>query len=251
VAGGVRVSLTAEQQQSWDRGVNLSKEGQLEEAQAVFDMLADMLPSSAPVWLAKGINLNNLHRYEEALAAAEHGLALDALSSQGWCIKGNALYALKRYDEAAFAYFKALMFKFDTKIVPGALQALLLAGRANEVLTAIDKLDQFLLDKELVWHYRATALYNLGRYEEALEAIEKALEFGAGLREFDARLVQGNAHFYLGHDEEALAAYEQAIRIRPKDRLGWEGKLKVLRRTRRWRALWQGIKDLMAAKPRL
>ncbi len=245
-ADGVRVSLTEDQRRLWDTSVALSKEGRLEESQIELEQLAEMVPDWAPVWLARAHNLNYLRRYQEALAAAEHGLALDALSGQGWCIKGNALYALKRYDEAGFAYFKALMFQFDSKIVPGALQALLMAGRYDAVLKAIDQLEQFLGDEELVWHYRATALYNLGRYDEALEAIEKALGLGAGEREFDARLVQGNVQFMLGHDAEALAAHEQAIQVRPVDRLEWEGKLRALRRMRRWRALWHGLKEYIA-----
>lgn len=243
----VRVSLTEDQHRLWDRGVALSKEGRLEEAQAEFDMLADILPSSAPVWLAKGINLNYLHRYEEALAAVEHGLTLDASSGPGWCAKGNALCGLKRFDEAAFAYVNALPLGGDTAAILRAIvRAFLWDERPAKALVVLDQLEQVTPGDAIVWHYRATAYYSLGKYEEALEAIEKALEIGAGERELDARLVQGNAQFMLGHDEEALAAYEQAIRLHPKDLLGWKGKLLVLRRGRRWRALWQGIWQVLA-----
>lgn len=244
------MGLTEEQQRSWDRGVALSKEGRLEDAQIELDQLAKMVPDWAPAWLARAHNLDNLHRYEEALAAAEHGLALDRLSSQGWNIKGNVLFCLKRYDEAAFAYTTALMYGFDPKNVPGLLRTLFLAGRYDGILTLLDQFEQFIEDKELVWHYRASAYFGLGRYEDVVAAIEKALALGAGDREFHARILQGNAHSYLGHDEEALAAYEQAIRLRPKAWEGWEGKLKLLRQRRHWRALWQGIKEMMAAKPR-
>ncbi|MGZ6390004.1 MAG: tetratricopeptide repeat protein [Ktedonobacterales bacterium] len=248
------MSLTEEQQRLWDTGVALSKEGRLDEAQVEFDHLAEMVPDSAPVWLAKAHNLNYLHRYKEAVAAAEHGLALDASSGHGWSIKGNALYGLKRYDEAAFAYITALPLRRDTAVVlPGVAGALLGAGRPAAALTVLDQLVQMTPDDGLVWYYRAKAYNNLGQYREASDAIGKALQLGVGdvEYEYDALIDQAYAYVGLGHDEEALAVYEQAIRLSPKDRLGWEGKLKVLRRMRRWGALWRALKEFMAAKPRL
>lgn len=244
------MGLTEEQQKLWDTGVSLLRDGRLEEAQTAFDQLADLLPSSAPAWASKANNLNHLHRNEDALAAIDHALSLDASLGLGWCIRGDALSALLRFDEAAMAYIKALPLRVDkTAPLTGAVRALVSSERHAAALPMIDQLEQVTSDKELVWHYRATAYYGLGRYDEAVEAIEKALALGAGEREFDARIVQGSAHAYLGHNEEALAAYEQAIRLRPKDMRGWEGKLWLLRRTRRWRALWQGFKEMLVAKP--
>ncbi len=243
------MSLTEEQQRLWDRGVALSKKGRLEEALATLDHLVEVVPNWAPVWLARAHNLNYLHRFEEALTAAEHGLTLDGSSGHGWSIKGNALYGLNRYDEAALAYATALPLRTDTAaILPGLMRALLQAERFAYV---INHVVQDMPDDGLVWYCLAKAHNSLGHYREALEAIGKALELGEKEVEYDALIEQAYAYDRLGQYEEALAVYEQAIRFRPKDRLGWEGKLGLLRRTRRWRALWQGFKEFLAAKPRL
>lgn len=242
------MSLTEDQQEVWDTGVALLKVGRLEEAQAAFDRLADLLPSSAPAWAQKASNLHHLGRYEDALAAIDHALALDASLGLGCCIKGDALTALLRYDDAVIAYGRALPLRAD-KAPPliGLVRGLTFSKRYAEALPLIDHLELATQDTELVWHYRATAYIGLGWYEEALEAIGKAMQCEMGDREYDAWLVQGNAQYFLRHHPEALAAYEQAIRVRPSDHLGWEGKLRVLWRMRRWRAFWQTFKEAIAA----
>lgn len=241
------MSLTEDQQRLWDRGVALVREGRLEDAQAAFDRLAEALPSSVPVWVEKSANLRYLRQYEDALAAANHAVSLNASSGFAWCAKGDALLGLQRYNDALFAYYKALPLQADkaTTLI-GVVRGLIGIKRYAEALTMIDHLEHAMSNHGLVWHYRATAYNGLERYNDALEALGKALQLGVGNLEYDTWLLQGYAYVNLGHNEEALAAYEQAIRIRPNDRLGWEGKLKVLRRMRRWRALWQGIKEYMA-----
>ncbi|MGZ3638023.1 MAG: tetratricopeptide repeat protein [Ktedonobacterales bacterium] len=245
------MSLTEDQQRLWDRGAALVREGRLEDAQAAFDTLAEALPSSAPVWVEKSTNLRYLRRYEDALVAADHAVSLNGSSGLAWCAKGDALLGLQRYNDALFAYYKALPLQADkaTTLI-GVVRGLIGSKRYAEALTMIDHLEHAMPNHGLVWHYRATAYNGLERYNDALEALGKALQLGVGNLEYDAWLLQGYAYVNLGHYEEALAAYEQAIRVRPNDLMGWEGKLRVLWRARRWRALWQAVKEFMAAKPR-
>jgi len=56
-------------------------------------------------------------------------------------------------------------------------------------------------------------LYRLGRYEEALAAFEQALRLDPHFA--DALFGKGNALYFLKRYEDALLAYEQAIRLDP------------------------------------
>jgi serine/threonine protein kinase len=58
-------------------------------------------------------------------------------------------------------------------------------------------------------------LYSLKRYGEALAAYEQALRLDP--RFADAYFGKGNALYFLGHYEESLMAFEQAIRLVPRN----------------------------------
>ncbi|MGZ3601308.1 MAG: tetratricopeptide repeat protein [Ktedonobacterales bacterium] len=250
-AGGVQVSLTEEQKQLWDTGAALMTAGQFHEAQAAFDALAAALPSSAPAWVMKAFNLNRLQRYDEALTAIDYALALDASVGLAWCVKGDALLGLQRYMAATAAYGRALPLQTDqADALRGLVRGLIGSKLYDEALVIIDHLEQATPEDGHVGLFRAMAHNSLGQFSEALEALAKALRLGVGDVEYDALTEQAYAHFNLGHDEEALRVYEQAIHIRPSGWEGWEGKLKVLRRMGRWRALWQTLREFMAAKQR-
>jgi tetratricopeptide (TPR) repeat protein len=66
------------------------------------------------------------------------------------------------------------------------------------------------------WYRKGNALFDLKRYEEALEAYEKAIELNPE-DAADAWNGKGSALEALGRYEEALEAYEKAIELNPED----------------------------------
>ncbi len=76
------------------------------------------------------------------------------------------------------------------------------------------------------WYSEGIDLYNLKRYEEALEAFEKAIELNP--KNADAWSGKGNVLPWLKRYEEALKAYEKAIKLSPEDSYAWTGKSVVL-----------------------
>ncbi|MCX6674748.1 MAG: tetratricopeptide repeat protein [Methanothrix sp.] len=77
-----------------------------------------------------------------------------------------------------------------------------------------------------VWFNKGVALTSLGRYDEALQAYDRALEM-------DSQMVgawhnKGHALNSLGRYDEALQAYDKAIQIDPKLEMAWSNKGSVL-----------------------
>ena len=65
------------------------------------------------------------------------------------------------------------------------------------------------------WHVtKGTALYYLGKYEEAIATYDKAIEIDPQYA--DAWNNKGSALGCLGKYEEAIAAYDKAIEIDPQ-----------------------------------
>lgn len=104
--------------------------------------------------------LLQLERYDEALTTADQGLAIDNTYPVLWNNKGYALYKLGRYQEAIDAYDKAI--RKATSIKESLNQS------AHETDSLVDSLPKYLTNK-------GNALYESGRYQEAVDTYTKAL----------------------------------------------------------------------------
>lgn len=70
-------------------------------------------------------------------------------------------------------------------------------------------------------HTKALALIELGRYEEAVSSLNRALRFaGSAPPYYHGWLYAEKARTFckLGHESEALSAYQEAIKLSPNDR---------------------------------
>ena len=95
-------------------------------------------------------------------------------------------------------------------------------GRYEEALEAFDKALEIKPDDIISWNAKGLALDNLSRYEEALEAFEKALRIQPD--NSDAWNNKGLALYKLGRFERALEACDQALEIQPDNSDAWYTK---------------------------
>ncbi|MGQ0797958.1 MAG: tetratricopeptide repeat protein, partial [Methanobacteriota archaeon] len=81
---------------------------------------------------------------------------------------------------------------------------------------------------DLPWHGKGAALTILGRYEEALRAIERALDINP-MNEV-AWLNKGNALTRMGRLVDALRSFNAAIKVNPAYEVAWNNKGNALAR---------------------
>jgi len=247
------------------------------EALTTFEKALRLDPNFASAYDGKGNALNALKRYEEALTAYEQALRLDpndaeasvgkdyALeklgrigeaqqapqkTAQEWLKEGNALHKLQRYEEALAAFEQALRldpkiaFAYDNKGF--ALYGL---QRYEEALAAFEQALRLApnfadanIGKDMVldklgrtgeaqqapqktaqkWLKEGYALRDLKRYEEALAAFEQALRLDPN--DTYAYNCKGSTLGNLKRYEEALAAFEQVLRLDPNNAFAYNGK---------------------------
>lgn len=106
-------------------------------------------------------------------------------------------------------------------------------GRFEEALDAYEKALELEPDYVLTWNNKGTALMNLNRYEEALMAFNKAIEVDSG--HVLAWHNKGVILNELGCSEEALEAYNKVIELDPTDFIAWNDKSTVLVDLKRFR----------------
>ncbi|MDY7003212.1 MAG: tetratricopeptide repeat protein, partial [Cyanobacteriota bacterium] len=103
-------------------------------------------------------------------------------------------------------------------------QGLILASESKyeEAISAYDKALEFKPDKDAAWNNQGIALLILGRYEQAISAYDKALEFKPG--DYQAWNNKGIALLILGRYEQAISAYDKALEFKPGDYQAWNNK---------------------------
>ena len=116
----------------------------------------------------------------------------------------------------------------QSTIWSGMAKSLSDSGRYEEALQAYEKAIE-LNPKDAHgwpnWSGKAYALYVLGRYNESIEASDAAIEM---LPEHpDIWVLKGNSLYHLGRYEEALEAYDKALEFNPKEGAAWMGKGRI------------------------
>lgn len=94
---------------------------------------------------------------------------------------------------------------------------------------------------------RGNTLYELNRYEDALNAYSKALDLRSDYPQ--AWKGQGDALLSLQRSEEALDAYDRAIQIQPNYSLAWIGRGKALDRLQRHTEAIDALNQAISLQP--
>ena len=120
-------------------------------------------------------------------------------------------------------------------------------GRYEEAIAAYDKALKIKPDYHLAWDGRGVALNELGRYEEAIAAYDKALKIKPDFHEaWNNRGVTLNK---LGRYKEAIAAYDKAIEIKPDKYLAWHGRGNILEKLGRYKEAIAAYDKALEIKP--
>ena len=119
-------------------------------------------------------------QYEAALAAADEALELSPDFWMGHWARESALIDLGRYEEALAAAKQAVELSDGYAAHADLVIAYAKAGKPAEAQKLFDQLDA--PNRKPRWRpsFRAYALAGMGRYDEALTALEQAYQEGDG-----------------------------------------------------------------------
>jgi TolB-like protein/class 3 adenylate cyclase len=142
------------------------------------------------------VNLHVMQReHDKAIASAERGVALNPGGARPLFALGIALYFSCRFDEAVTFYEQAI------------------------------RLDPF--PSSIVFRNLGIAYRSVGRYEEAVKRLKKALELSPN--DLFVHLYLAITYIKLGRDKEAKAEAAQILRIHPKFSLDYFAKVNPLK----------------------
>jgi len=147
-------------------------QGEFEQAIHYFDKALEantsMIESTGVIvylYSDKAGALIQLERYDDAISTADEGLAIDNTYPILWNNKGYALYKLGKSQDAVNAFDKAILGATSIKES--------LNKTAGETNSIVDSLPKYLTNN-------GDALYDMGRYQDAIAAYTKALNEDPG-----------------------------------------------------------------------
>ncbi|WP_434686189.1 tetratricopeptide repeat protein [Pseudanabaena minima] len=172
------------------------------------------------------------------LALADYDLAIQAKGDLGdkgkkrladiYANRGDALGRLRRFSEALASADRAIEIDSQHGFAWYIRSlALLYLYRNQEALQAVDKAIEFE-NYAYVWHQRGDVLYEMKRYPEAIAAFDKAVQIDPQYAR--AMYSRGIVLEELGRDREALQSYNSALALYPEWEQVKKSKQKVLRK---------------------
>lgn len=181
-----------------------------EEALQTIATSLEIDPDAPASWYIKGAALSNLDRNEEALEALNRSLELKPDDASTWNVKGGVLLKLKRFDEAFAAIERVQKLNLN-----------LMVPTSDNSLTGKEQ-QQYLLNMDIskedannpaVWFFTGAMLTSAGHYEQALAAYEQMVKLDP--RSVQAWNGKGNVLLLLKKLDESLAAFEEALQVDP------------------------------------
>lgn len=231
---------------------------ELPKALAACDQILSVNPQAVKVWIVRGNLLVQAANYAEAVASYDRALALApptaelhtqrcrALSAQGqqneavaaceaaiqldkdwgsvtvgdaWFAKGTALKRLGQNEAATAAYEKALVYAPDnSEIWTEQCRVLSELDKQAEAVATCDRalaVNKNWGDRSpaIAWLNQALALTRQNKLQAAVAAYDKALELAP--KDPATWTKQGTLLASLGKHPDALAAYDQALKLSP------------------------------------
>ncbi len=151
----------------------------------------------------------SLQEYDRAIAATRVGLPGAEIP---WYGKGATLILLGRYEEALRAIDMALDINPRNEVAwVNKGNALTKMGRLVDALRCFNAAIKVHPNYEVAWNNKGNALARLGKYEEALRSYERALEIDGAYR--GAWVNKGFVLTKLGRFDEAASCADRALHL--------------------------------------
>ncbi len=157
-------------QECIDQGFALYGQGKYNDSFRAFEKAIDLDPGNADAWYNIGVVLYAQGKFNDSLQAFNKSIETNPLDADAWYNKGSALAELGRTTAAEDAFAKA-----------SELDAFTNAGEfRSEARDSTKPINSTAYEIEIRtsedWQNWGIALYNQGKYEEAIQAYDRAID---------------------------------------------------------------------------
>ncbi len=199
------------------RGVSLYELKRFPEALVELDAALVLPDNQGGIYqYQKALTLIQLSRFQEAVDCFDLILKASPTSNPAWYYKARTLIRLGRLEEAVKCYGHVGKGLLLAPACNENAALLLKLGRQEEALPWLDKAIQEDPQNAMFYAHKALTLAQLGRHEEALDYFDRALVLNPNEAKFYS--AKGVSLHKLGRTKEAKTYIEKGAKLRPKDR---------------------------------
>lgn len=192
--------------------ISLSQQGKDQvELKSIAESLTDFCdPTQSSYFYQRGIAHYNLKEYDQALIQYDKGLQKFPKNAMILSFKGNAFLAIKNYKSALENYEAALQYKDKLKL---EIKANTRFANATEA----EFITYYNASLAAIYFGIAESQYYIGRFEEALAAINSAISLAPNTKEINKETYfqrRGSIYLATGKYNLALVDFDKSIAVK-------------------------------------
>jgi protein O-GlcNAc transferase len=174
----------------YNHGLALQNLDRPRDALGAFEKALTKNPRSADAWFGRGSVLHESGKAEEAIACFDRALAIDPNHDRALANKGTALLRVRRYSEALFNFEACLRLNPTFAAAHlGKAAALYNQRQYGLALGSAETASSLGPDVAKAWETRANICRELGRLDEAIDSIGKAISLDPSNKEWRDTLI--------------------------------------------------------------
>lgn len=220
------------------KGEGLSAQGKNEEAIRCFEKAIHIDRNLELPITSKGVCLIKLGRHEEAIRCFHQALKIDPESAYAWVNLAAEEDKLGHMKEAVYAYEQFLLVDLEGFTKELMVQRVYVTVRLKTELGVDLVSDLYQIDckaikplgpdekpahyEARVWNKKGTALLLLGKYENAVQCFDQALQLDPN--SILAWRSKGNSLKLLGRPKDAIPCFDQTLVLDPRNITAWINK---------------------------
>jgi predicted O-linked N-acetylglucosamine transferase (SPINDLY family) len=214
------------------RAQSLHRQGQVAEAQAVYEKILKKRPNHFEALYMLGVCERQNGNFEAAVRLFRRALMIDPRSAEVHSELGLTLEELQQHDQALTCFDKLIELKPDfAEAHYNRANVLLASGRPDQAIASFDRATLIDPNHFRAWNNRGNALLQLGKFEQCFASYSKALTLNPA--HVSALINRGTTLLQLKQPQQAMTDFDRALALAPDQVVAWTNRGEALRVLRR------------------
>ncbi len=201
--------------------------GRNEESIKLHQHIIEEYPFSELAWFNLAAAYQGLKLYEKAIDAYQYAIAIDEKFDYAYRNMGDAYLRLRKYREAIESLEKVLELSRPEDVIYEAIGHCYHRMDNYAQARFHYKKAVHLNPEDSKLHYKIAVTYMLeNQWSNAIKNLENAMKIHRNLPDYN--LAMGECMLQLDRYKEAIQYFGNVVRLKPKNKAGWEALIKCL-----------------------
>ncbi len=201
--------------------------GRNEESIRLHQHIINEFPYSELAWFNLAAAYQGLKLYEKAIDAYQYAITIDEKFDYAYRNMGDAYIRLIKYKEAIVVLEKVIELAKPEDVIYEAIgHCYDKQKNFAQARFYYRKASHLRQDDSKLFYKIACTYFNEGQWESCIKQLDHALKIHKNQPEYN--LLAGECKIQLGYYKDAVLYFSNVVRVRPRNRSGWEALIRCL-----------------------